>query len=559
MKVVVLDGPMAGREFRITKRALAIGRKEDADVYLDADPRISRLHCRLVYESGRYWVEDTGSANGTFLHNRRVTEKVHWPTEVIVRVGRTHLTLREESEADLQAEAERAVSIVAEEPDGQRMEVSQTLDPQALHAQWAVAPDSAELVEKLQHRLDVLHQVADTLSGQLDRGALLRAIMDSVMRAVPADRGFLMLVDEEAKRLTAKVVRTQTDLQPAERISIPRAIALKTINERVSILSADAMADEELRASQSVMDLRIRSAMCIPMIYRDDVLGLIYLDTTTAAHVFTDEELELVTDIARQSAIALSNMDLYTDLRTAYDELHTAQERLVRSEKLSIIGTLSASVAHDIGNVITPISTIVELAVMRDDIEPDLRETVERQTQRLRALTHQLLSFSRPQDVQKEAVDIEAALEATLDLVRTEARRSKVRIERRLSEDLPPILADPNQLEQVFVNLILNAVNAMEPDGGELVIAGGREDGTIEIQFRDTGPGIPAEHMPRLFEPFFTTKGDGGTGLGLFSCKRIIEEEHGGEIAVESELGEGTTFVVRLPAAPEDDDSGSEE
>jgi signal transduction histidine kinase len=240
-------------------------------------------------------------------------------------------------------------------------------------------------------------------------------------------------------------------------------------------------------------------------------------------------------------------MDLYTDLRTAYEELHTAQERLVRSEKLSIIGTLSASVAHDIGNVITPISTIVELAVMRDDIEPDLRETVERQTHRLRALTHQLLSFSRPQEVKKQPVDLAKTLEATLDLVRTEARRSKVRIEPKFAEDLPQVDADPTQLEQVFVNLILNAVQAMEPDGGELVISAGAEDGVVEVQFRDTGPGIPAEHMPRLFEPFFTTKGDAGAGLGLFSCKRIIEEEHGGEIAVESELGEGTTFVIRLP------------
>ena len=539
---------MAGREFRITKASLVMGRKEDADIHLDADPRISRLHCRLTYESGRYWLEDTGSANGTFLHNRRVSRKVHWPTEAIVRVGQMHLTLREESEADLQAEAERAVAIVTEEPEGQRMRVSQTLDPQALHAQWAVAPDSAALVEKLQHRLDVLHHVAEMLSGKLDRAALLRAIMDSLMRAVPADRGFLMLVDEEAKHLTAKVVRSQTELQPAERISIPRVILLKAINDRVSILSSDAMADERLISSQSVMDFHIRSAMCIPMIYRDTVPGLIYLDTTTAAHVFTEEDLELVTDIAKHAAIALANHELYAELRDAYEELREAQQRLVQSEKLSIIGTLSASVAHDIGNVITPISTIVELAVMREDIEPELRETIERQTQRLRALTHQLLSFSRPRQVKKEPLDLAEALETTLDLVRTEARRSKVRIEPKLAEELPLVLADPNQLEQVFVNLILNAVQAMDPEGGELVITAGAEDGMVEMQVRATGPGIEAEHMPRLFEPFFSTKGDHGTGLGLYSCKRIIEEEHGGEIAVESELGQGTSFIIRLPA-----------
>ena len=289
--------------------------------------------------------------------------------------------------------------------------------------------------------------------------------------------------------------------------------------------------------------------MCVPLIYRDGVLGLIYLDTVSAAHVFSQEDLELVTDIARQAAIALANTKLYTDLRTAYEDLQAAQERLVRSEKLSIIGTLSASVAHDIGNVITPISTIVEMAVMRDDVEPELRDIVERQTQRLRALTHCLLSFSRPQQIRKQPTDLATALEDSLDLVRTEARHNKVSIEPKLPKDLPQVMADPNQLEQVFINLILNAIQAMEQTGGQLVVTATPEDGTVEMQFRDTGPGIAAEHMPKLFEPFFTTKTDGGTGLGLFSCKRIIEEEHGGEMAVESVLGEGTTFVIRLPVA----------
>jgi signal transduction histidine kinase len=540
---------MRGSEFTITKGEMTLGRRLDADVSLPLDPRISRQHCRLTYEDGRYWLEDSGSGNGTFVGNVRVRDKVHLPTGHSFRIGRTHLALREESESEIRLAAEQAVALVGDEQLGERLKERGTLDPTAVRARWThqVAPDQQE-VAGLRQRLGLFHEVASALGGKLELSELLDAIMDNLMQAVPAERGFLILVDEESRALRPQVVRKRGPQEEAE-VKVSVSIVTKAVQERVAVLSSDAMADERFSERDSVATLQLRSVICAPLLHAGRVLGVIVLDNRSAARVFSQEDLELVTDIANQAAVALANAQLYTDLRGAYDELTATQERLVQSEKLSVIGTLSASIAHDIGNLITPISMVAALALEGDTVDPKLRESVERQTGRLRALTRQLLSFSKPKRVTKKPTDLNEIATASAKLLNTEARRAGVRLNLELAEDLPLIEADPDQLDQVFVNLILNGVQAMEGhDGdGSMTIVSTVEDGCVEVRFTDHGPGIPPEAMPHLFHPFFTTKGEQGTGLGLFSCRRIVEEEHGATLSVESELGVGTTFAIRFP------------
>jgi two-component system NtrC family sensor kinase len=548
MKLVVIDGPMKGHEFRITKPTMDVGRKRENDVPLPLDPRVSRFHCRLTYADGRYFIEDLNSGNGTFVGNVRIEARSPLPTGTLVRIGRTHLALQEESAADLQRHAERSINLVSDEQVEGRMEVARILDPQAIRSGWAeAAPSEEAALAKLQRKLTVFQEVADALSDKLDHSEVLNAIMDALMSAVPAERGFLLLVDEKAKTLTPRVVRTGSAAAGDEQIAVSRAMVSKAVDERVSLLISDALADERFKARDSVMGFQIRSALCVPLLHQDRVLAVIYLMTTSAAHVFSQDDLELVTDIANQAAIALANAQLYTELRNAYEELRATQDQLVRREKLSVIGTLSASIAHDIGNVITPISAIAEMAIMDQGADPELQATVERQVHRLRALTRRLLSFSRPQEVEMLPADVNQIIHNTLELLNTEARRAKVDLVEDLAPDLPPVLGDATQLDQVFVNLAINAIQAMEDRGGRLTIATACENSYVEVQFEDEGPGIPPDQIPHVFEPFYTTKGDQGTGLGLFSCRRIIEEDHGGELLVASELGKGTTFTVRLP------------
>ncbi|MFQ6097341.1 MAG: FHA domain-containing protein, partial [Armatimonadota bacterium] len=266
MKLVVVAGPMKGHEFRITKPALSIGRKRDNDICLPSDPRISRFHCRLTYQNGRYWIEDLNSGNGTFVGNVRIGARVPLPTGTVMRIGRTHLALQEESEAELQRHAERSVNIVPDEQVEGKMEVARTLDPQTIRAGWAQAAETDQAtISKLQRTLTVFHQVAEALGGKLDRTEVLNTIMDALMKAVPAERGFLFLVDEQAKTLTPRVVQTRSGVSEDEQIAVSRAIVSKAVDERVSLLISDALADERFKARDSVVDFKIRSALCVPL------------------------------------------------------------------------------------------------------------------------------------------------------------------------------------------------------------------------------------------------------------------------------------------------------
>ena len=548
MKLVVFDGPMSGAEFRITRPEMTIGRKLEADIALPRDRRISRFHCRLTYENGRYYLEDLGSGNGTFVANVRLAAKMHLPTDQVFRIGRTHLALREEDEADIRRAAQQAVAFVGDEQLAEQLKERETLDPKAVQADWAAAAAADGIgTKELRQRLRLFHEVSWALSGKLDLPSVLDAIMDSLMQAVPAERGFLMLVDEKGHQFTPTVVRKR-GTEEDEEVKVSQSIIAKAIEEQMSVLSADAMADERFAEHDSVVDFRLRSVICAPLVHQDRALGVMFLDNRSAARMFSYEDLQAVTDIANQAAIALVNAQLYTDLRNAYEELQAAQEHMVQSEKLSVIGTLSASIAHDIANLVTPISMVAAVAATEGGVDAALQETVERQTGRLRALTRQLMSFSKPQELKRKALSINEAVEGSASLLQTEAKRANVIMVFQLDDSLPQIAADADQLDQVFVNLILNAIQAMQQrQGGTLTIATSLVEGCVEVSFTDDGPGIPAEIMPRLFDAFFSTKGDAGTGLGLFSCRRIVEEEHGGALSVESELGVGTTFTVRFP------------
>jgi signal transduction histidine kinase len=177
---------------------------------------------------------------------------------------------------------------------------------------------------------------------------------------------------------------------------------------------------------------------------------------------------------------------------------------------------------------------------------------IKQEIDRLDKVIKALLDFGRPSSPMLLQVDVGDVLKEVALFTRRFASRSDVAIEERYADDLPDVMADPNQLKQVFVNLITNAVQAMEPEGGTIAVETGAADGFVHIRLADDGPGIPAEMLAKVFDPFFSTR-DEGTGLGLTIVHRIVDE-HDGHIEVESTLGVGTTFTIFLPAV--DDERG---
>lgn len=235
-------------------------------------------------------------------------------------------------------------------------------------------------------------------------------------------------------------------------------------------------------------------------------------------------------------------------------ELERMQAQLVRSEKLASLGELVAGIAHEINNPLTGILVFSSLIKNDSRLDAALKsdlETIIQETERCALIVKGLLDFARETAPQKSWISLNDVLEASLALVRNQALFQNITIFRDYSDDMPAILADPNQLEQVFINMLLNAGHAMIT-GGTLRVTTAKVDGTngVVAKVADTGCGIPEENLARIFDPFFTTKDTSGTGLGLSVSYGIINS-HGGTIEVESSVGIGTTFTIRLPINPD--------
>ncbi|OGW27483.1 MAG: hypothetical protein A2X56_11100 [Nitrospirae bacterium GWC2_57_13] len=234
-------------------------------------------------------------------------------------------------------------------------------------------------------------------------------------------------------------------------------------------------------------------------------------------------------------------------LKDQTDILFQAEEQLRRSERLSALGELSASIAHEIRNPLGSIRGAAE--ILKDDYPPDAAkyefiEILLKETERLNAIVQEVLGFARPRKPEFRPADVNEVVESVLVLTAHAARKAGVSVEKRLDRSIGLRSIDADLVKQAFLNLVLNAVQAM-PGGGVLAVASALQQGEIAVKISDTGQGISDEDRKRLFSPFFTTR-EGGTGLGLAITHRIIES-HRGRIEVESTPGKGTTFIVRIP------------
>ena len=315
--------------------------------------------------------------------------------------------------------------------------------------------------------------------------------------------------------------------------------------ERVQVLLADEA--ETAQADPAATD--------IPVLYRGESIGdlRVWLRPGTG---FSPDDLSMLQTLADEIAVAIENARLYENLQRQMAMLEQTQFQLMQSAKLATIGELAAFVAHEINNPLTSVLGYASLILSEtppDDSKRGDLEVIEKEALRARAIVRDLLGYARQTDSAMEQTRINEALESVLPLIRRRAEAQHVSITANFDPSVPPILGDVNQLKQVFINILNNAIDAM-PTGGVVEVSTRevRGNGTgpqVEIAFQDSGVGIPEDRLERIFDPFFTTKEDGkGTGLGLPISKRIVER-HGGSISVKSVVGAGTRFTVALPVA----------
>jgi two-component system NtrC family sensor kinase len=232
-------------------------------------------------------------------------------------------------------------------------------------------------------------------------------------------------------------------------------------------------------------------------------------------------------------------------------KLLDAQKQLLHANKLASVGRLAAGVAHEINNPLTGVLTYSSFLLKRAGSDSELREDLEvivRETKRCREIVKGLLDFSRQNVSERRPVSINEIVRDACRVVRNPLQTQKTEIIQRLAEDLPQIHADASRMQQVLVNLFVNAGDAMPEGGGTITVTTDRFDEHVRIRVSDTGCGIEARDLDKIFEPFFTTKGTRGNGLGLAIVWGIVEG-HGGRLSVESEVGKGTTFTLLMPMA----------
>jgi len=227
------------------------------------------------------------------------------------------------------------------------------------------------------------------------------------------------------------------------------------------------------------------------------------------------------------------------------------EDQMVQTEKLTSLGLLAAGVAHEVNTPLAVISNYIQMLAKQIPVDDPRQKTIERivkQTFRASEIVNNLLNFSRTGGAAPVEVDLNSVLEETLTLVQHPFKTAQVNVVRNYAEKLPPVLGSTTRLQQVFLNLFMNARDAM-PSGGMLEVRTGAHNGSVEIEVSDTGAGIPPEHIHRIFDPFFTTKATGrGTGLGLSVSYGIIKE-HAGKVDVRSTPGKGTSFRLEFPVA----------
>jgi signal transduction histidine kinase/pSer/pThr/pTyr-binding forkhead associated (FHA) protein len=570
-RLIVIKGPDEGRQFDLpAEEPVTIGRDRNNRLVLH-DTEVSRRHAEIAPENGNYRLRDVGSANGTLVNTQLVKDVSLSPGDHIT-LGQTILVFsaarldRSPGSATNLASQIRLISRKDEEvpsaivktvaeDEGSRI----LARPEQAGTQW--------LKTRLAS-LSVMYETTQAVSHILDLDQLLDRILELIFNSIPADHGCVMLRSPDDGEFEPTAIRFRDGVNRLEKMTVSRTIMDWVLSEKQGVLISDAARDQRFATGQSITRFNIREVICVPMKGRHETHGVLFLDTVTSTRKLvaegkeepqaklTEEHLSLAIAIAHQAALAVEE--------TRY------HQAMVQGERLAAIGQTIAALSHHIKNIMQGIvfgSDMVRSA-MTDGDEQLLQKgwrLVEKNQGKIHELVMDMLSFSKEREPAVEPTDLNKVVEDVIDVVRGRAEEKGVRLDVRLSPTMPLVPADPDGVHKALLNVVSNALDAVDD----------REDPYVGVQtlmepnglwarivVLDHGPGIPPETLGEIFKPFVSSKGSRGTGLGLPVSRKIFRE-HGGDVVVESKVGKGSKFILRLPMKspllPDPGGSGSRE
>jgi len=318
----------------------------------------------------------------------------------------------------------------------------------------------------------------------------------------------------------------------------------------VDDLTSDIASEDE----KVILD-NFAQGVAVPLIHQTHLAGLFLLADKISGREFTTDDMEFLSALGNQIAVAIENARLYEAEKDAMQQLRAAQQQLVQSERLAALGEISAKIAHEVNNPLGIIKNYILLlkrAASNSEEIVEYSEIVGQEIDRIAGIVRQLRDFQRPVKMERGPIDIRVSLEEILVLMERQLQSTNISITREYSDERFVVDGNADSLKQVFLNLIINSRAAME-DGGKLTVCLKRENGKAKLQFCDTGTGISPEIIPRIFDPFFTTKGEAGTGMGLSVCYGIIKS-HRGTITYKN-LEPGGCFTITLPLLDDSEDN----
>ncbi|MBP7747583.1 MAG: FHA domain-containing protein [Phycisphaerae bacterium] len=537
--LIVLQGPDKGRTLRTIDDQVLIGRGS-TQVPL-TDPTISRRHAQLQAADAGWLLTDLGSANGTYVNGVRIQKPTRLKHGDQIRVGGTLMVYTGEDSVQQFSGVgipRDLVTLDAGSPAVDSAVVASV--PSNEDSIVLAAPETAYAVKAWK----VMRELADVIGSLLPADQLLVRVMDIMFQEADVDRGVIFVRDEATDELLPEVVRfrgaAQARASDGKAIMASRTIINHVVESRTGVLCSNVVADKRFQSGKSVQNLGMRSVICAPIVAREQVLGVIHLDCPVTRHTYNENELRLITAIGYQTGLAIENARL-------------VQSHLQR-ERLAAAGETVAYLSHYIKNILQGMRSgaeVVERGLERRDLATATQgwRIVERNLDRSYHLMLNMLAFSKEREPRFEMLQVNRIVEEVVALVQKQADAKRVVLLADLDEHAPPIPVDYDGVHQVILNIVTNAIDAVEREKGIINVRTRyhAEQNLVLLSVADNGPGVPAEIRTRIFEAFQSTKGHGGTGLGLAVARKIVHEL-GGTLELIDPPDGGAEFRIGLPA-----------